>query len=481
MDEEKKSPEQINNMNFAKQMTTAVSSIDKLKESIASKKIYDTSTLKSMIESPDKNADKLQQQSEMMRAMNGILKEIQMYKANIPTYDHYLIVNDVNKFKTKEKLDKAYRNACIELERYNIKALCRWVIEKEIRLGEHYIYLQDGDNITYFEIPNSLCKITHMDGFMQGYSIKLNGITEKTLPAYPQDIQKLWQKYKNGQLNNDKNFVDNYYKISIDKGVVFGVELFESKLIPYYSGILLDLSRLGDMLNMDDETSYANNFKLIHQIIPSQDGKILVDYEEAYQYHQAVKNVLPDGVDCVSSPYDIKSIPLTSNATEVYNSINKLRNALYNGSGIDSSLFNSDNKTNNQMSIYSVIVDSVLAFKLLEYIKIWLNYIFMNNSALKNFKIVFTDSTIFNKEAKLQAIVNQSATYASKLEMLAVSGKTPLDAYNVLKMEELMSISEEMTPLANAHTQDSSELNDNGRPSADEEAEDPNVAPESEN
>ena len=232
---------------------------------------------------------------------------------------------------------------------------------------------------------------------------------------------------------------------------------------------------------MDDETSYANNFKLIHQIIPSQDGKILVDYEEAYQYHQAVKNVLPDGVDCVSSPYDIKSIPLTSNATEVYNSINKLRNALYNGSGIDSSLFNSDNKTNNQMSIYSVIVDSVLAFKLLEYIKIWLNYIFMNNSALKNFKIVFTDSTIVNKEAKLQAIVNQSATYARKLEMLAISGKTPLEAYNVLKMEELMSISEEMTPLANAHTQDSSELNDNGRPSADEEAEDPNVAPESEN
>ena len=42
MDEEKKSPEQINNMKFAKQMTTAVSSIDKLKESIASKKIYDT-------------------------------------------------------------------------------------------------------------------------------------------------------------------------------------------------------------------------------------------------------------------------------------------------------------------------------------------------------------------------------------------------------------------------------------------------------
>ena len=31
MDEEKKSPEQINNMNFAKQMTTAVSSIDMLK------------------------------------------------------------------------------------------------------------------------------------------------------------------------------------------------------------------------------------------------------------------------------------------------------------------------------------------------------------------------------------------------------------------------------------------------------------------
>ena len=79
-----------------------------------------------------------------------------MYKANIPTYDHYLIVNDVNKFKTKEKLDKAYRNACIELERYNIKALfyfkmrhlLDYILESnEYREFEHEMLLERNEGL----------------------------------------------------------------------------------------------------------------------------------------------------------------------------------------------------------------------------------------------------------------------------------------------------------------------------------------------
>lgn len=472
-----------NNLMFAKSISEGVSSIDELQRRITSRRKLTTDTIAQLMLDPNKNADRLQQQAELMRACNGILREIMLYKSNLPTFDHYLIVNDITKYKNKDKLDKDYIKAITELERYNIKSFCRWNIEETIRKGELYIYKQDGDNITYFRIPNELCKVTHMNGMIQGYSLKLSGITDETIGAYPNDIQKLYKKYKAGSLKNDKNFVKNYYKLDINKAVAFTIDLYESKNAPYYASLLMDLSRISDLNEVNMETALTENFKLIHQLLPSdkETGEITIDFETASMYDKAMKGELPQGVAGISTPYPLNSVTLNSNTSaKNYNYLTDLKDNLYNSSGVDSSLFNSQNRINNTSIVYSGIIDSILAFNLLERIKTWLNHDFKNNKYLKNFRIEFVDSTLYNKDAKAQAAINNCATWNSRLELFALQGKSPLVAYNTIKMEEMLGLDEYLTPLLNSHTMSSSDIEGNGRPTASENG-DPNLRGEADN
>ena len=62
--------------------------------------------------------------------------------------------------------------------------------------------------------------------------------------------------------------------------------------------------------------------------------------------------------------------------------------------------------------------------------------------------------------------------------MLALQGYTPLDAYNILKMEDLMKFEDFMSPLANSHTMTGEEVKENGRPNKAEETGDINRTPE---
>ena len=88
MDNEKKekTPKELrseNNMNFAKKINSAISSIDELQDKIKSRKKVTTEQIANLMSDPNKNATALQQQEEIMRACNGILREIIFYKSNI--------------------------------------------------------------------------------------------------------------------------------------------------------------------------------------------------------------------------------------------------------------------------------------------------------------------------------------------------------------------------------------------------------------
>lgn len=472
-----KTPEQVskeNNMYFAMALQNEVGGIDKIKSSEKKKKL-ETSRIQKALDDPYKNAHALQQQSENMRILNGTLKEIQFYKSNVLTFDHFLIPVDASKYKNKNKYFKDMRKACLELEKYNLKTLCPWLIETQLRVGEIYIYKQAGsDDITFFRMPNSMCKISHSKSFMNGYSIRLAEITEKTLPYFPQDIQDLYIAYRLGALKDDENFSEGYYKLEIDKAIAFTPEILETKGIPYYSGLLLDLSRIKDLEDLNMENAESDNFKLVHQLLPSDKdtGEITIPYETAMQYHRAMKNELPDGVGGISTPYPISSVSLGATSTSNYDYINTLRENLFNGSGVDSSLFNSDNKTTAQAIIYSGCIDSLLAKNLLDRIKIWLNYDFSKNSVLKNFRIVFCDSTVYDKDAKISAMASRLTTWASRLEYMALQGYTPLEAINILQVESQVDFDPMMSPLMTSHTATGSETA--GRPTASESSGDIN-------
>lgn len=474
------------NLSFAQQASMVdISNIDKISSNRKRSKV-DTDTIASALENPYSNVSTLQQQAELMRVINGNLKEIINYKSNLLTYDHYLVPLDASKFITKgqDNFFKSYRKACLELEKYNLKTFCPWVLESEFRKGEIYLYKQEtSDSITFVSLPEDLCKVTYTESFMLGYSIKLSGINTKQLGYYPTDIQNLYADYKAGKLKNDENFVDNYYKLPLENAIAFLPEVIESKGIPYYSGLLLDLSRIKDLADASMENIEANNFKLIHQLLPTDDdGELSIEPETAMFYHRALVRNVREGIGVVSSPYKIDSVSLQTNKVSDYEEINNLTNNVYDTAGIDSNLFNGDNRSSTQSVIYGTIVDSLVPLNLLDRIKIWLNYVFSKNSSLKNFQLYFCDTTKFNKEEKIQSSCNRLTTWTSKLEHLGICGYSPLEALNILQIESILDFGTLMSPLANSHTMSGIDVeNTGGRPSASEESGDPNRAPESSN
>ena len=460
-----------NLMTFAKKLANGVNSMDLLEEALKTRKKIDTDTIMDLMEDPMKNATKLQQVEEVMRMRHGILREIISYKANLPCYDHYLLPYDVSKLGNKKKLEKSYLAAVNELERYNIKPFCRWAIEDIYRKGEIFIIKEDkGDQITYYKIPNEICKSTHRMGMMNGFAIKLDKITEKILPAFPEMIQKLWKKYKEQKLKNDPNLLkENYYKLEIGDAICFNVDMCESKNPPYYVGLLADLGRIGDLNDLNMTTALAENFKILVQKLPTDEkGKMMTDANTASMYHQGLIRLLPNGVGGLTTPFDVESLTLTSNTNaKTYNYLTDLKNNLYDSSGVDGSLFNSINRSNSQAILYSGIIDSLFTFNLLERIRIWLNFDFQKNSALKAYKLYFCDNTYYNQQEKAQSALNNCTTWYSRVKMYAYQGMSPLEAYSVLKFEEAMGFDEYMKPLQNSHTMSSDDVG--GRPKVEDE------------
>ncbi|MGL4454135.1 MAG: hypothetical protein ACRDDY_19555, partial [Clostridium sp.] len=145
--------------------------------------------------------------------------------------------------------------------------------------------------------------------------------------------------------------------------------------------------------------------------------------------------------------------------------IDKLKKSTYDAAGINDELFNGT-KNNNQSVIFSQILDSLLPLDLIEQFRLFFNEVFKTNSALKNFELVYVDSTRFNKDEKIKLAIGNAGMYNSKLVLMAYQGHEPHQVYNILKQEELMGLSDLMKPMESAHT---SSGKDNGRPNANED------------
>ena len=118
--------------------------------------------------------------------------------------------------------------------------------------------------------------------------------------------------------------------------------------------------------------------------------------------------------------------------------MNKIERFIFDNAAINDDIF-SGTKSNNQAIIYGANVDSLLAFNLLQKFKMWLNFDFKKNNSLKNFEVVFVDSTIMDKDSKIKMAVNNITTWNSRMQLFAYMGYEPWEAYNILKMEEIMN------------------------------------------
>lgn len=462
----------LNNTKFAKIASETIRELDvKAKR----KKTNNTklNNINRYLDDPAKYPSDIQALMEYFESMSGILQSMLDYKANIFMLDHYLVSNDMSKYKTKDIFNKAYRKAVTELERYNIKFNTRWMLRKMLSVGELYMYcIVNKDSVTFLSLPPEHCKVCGASGFHQWYKIDLNSITEDTLGAYPDEIRKAYQSHRKGVKNKwiDK---DGWYKVKPENSCAFTLNYMASKNLPYYTSLLGDMARLKNVKDLDEISNMINNYKILQMVIPSdkETGDLLMDAEDARMYLYALRDILPEeGIGSFAAPMEVKALSVPDTRDKDLSYSTKLEESMYNNAGINSELFNGS-RSNNMAVIYSSKVDATVTWGLIENFKLWFNELFSNNTILKNFKLIFCDNTIFDKEDKLQQQINNLATYNSRLRVLALYGNTPKESFELLMQEDLMDLDSLMPVMANAHTMNTTE--DVGRPSNAEDEDNP--------
>ena len=447
-------------------INNGIGAVDKVYKKISRARTQSKDSIRNALKdaTSESNIKTLQNAMSSYRISNGILKQFINYQSNILTNDYFLVPTDMTKFKNKEDMWKKELEVAKYLELFNVKKNFRWMFEELITFGELYIYLiESKDSVVIVKIPQSICIIVGKDMNMQNvYGIDLSKITEEELNYFPKEIQDAWNKKKNGTLKSDELVDNKYYKVS-EKGVAFTLDEWGIKGVPYFAHILDSLMALEDIEDLDLSNATTDNFKLIQQKVPIDDkGTYLLDYDAVGIYHQSVKNAVPSGIGVVTSPMEIKGVPLTDSRVKNLDYATKVKKSIYDATGFNDDLFNGS-KSSNEAIAMGAVVDTLLPLKIQSMFASWINTILKNISKTKNWKVVFCNSTEYNQLNMVKNERENLAVYGSKKKYLALQGYTPLEALNILLNEEMLGIEEKMLPMQTSHTLSSED--EKGRPS----------------
>lgn len=458
----------IENLEFARKMSDSKTNVPYL--SRISSDLFGVSSIrkeqiKKLMSDPIKNANELQKVYNIIKNTSGTLKEIILYKSNILTYDHFIVPLDMNKYNSKDALEKAEFNAVTQLEKYQLKYNLPWIVQRVIEQGVVYLYkVETPDEIYFIEIPSSMCVMTSFKDGVWRFGISVKQLTEKNIVCYPTEIQDIYLKNKSGQLKDE--LIDNkYYELS-ENAFAFSLERFTDKGMPYYSHLLYDLLSLDELKGVETESAKLDNYKLIHQtpLTDKDTGKMQHTNDINTMYHNALKNQVPNGVGVITSPLPISSITLGNSKENKMNYYTKLEESIYSASGVNSELMNGSKSSNEAMAL-GAIIDTLLAFKVLNEVKHWLNIDLKRNSKTKNWKVVFVESTKHNRQQMINDAKSTITTWFGKRMYMALQGYTPLDSINIVKYEDMLNLNSSLKPLMTSHTASSSSP---GRPSNSE-------------
>lgn len=449
---------------FASRVTdsTGIRSIEKANKSYYRPSNITPAQLSRLLSNPSSNVDALQDVSVKMTQLNGMLKEFINYKSLILTQDHYIYPTDSFKYKDKESIWKDELKVAQYLERYGIKTLNRWLTKRLLQNGEVYIYKRETrDGILIQEMPQKICKMLVLDEFgIFRYGIDVSKITDDKIDYFPEEIINARQRFQTASDKKQLNdFVDNYYIVG-DSGAGFQLNQWESKGLPYYIHLFAGLMNLADAEALDNLNNKLDNYKLLHQeIAKDKDGKMVMDKDVVYSYHQSIKSVLPDGIAVVSTPMDLKSIPLGDNKLKTYEHSNNIKKAVYDNAGISDDLFNGNSKT-NESTILSSIIDTLVPIEIQGLLEKWFNYELRQKFKKGGWRVRFIETSYYNKQKAIQTERENLAVYGSKKKYLATQGFSPLEALNILHSESLLDLEEYMNPMLTSHT-----ISSGGRPS----------------
>ena len=445
-------------------------------ESVIYKK-YKKEEIVKMLESPQRNEDKIRELSNFIYLVSSHYRRLVDYYSTILLYNYLVVPIKISTKKpNKTKYKESYYYTINECEKYNLRHESTKAIKIAIRDGVYYgIPYETEDSFYIKPFDAKYARISTIEDGAFKFSVDLNYFNVKTylLPMYGIDFQIAYEKYKG---NRDKGLKGDKTKRWYEPPNGICIKVDESDPIyslPLFCGLLLDILSIEDYKMLQKSKAENDNYKVLSaKMETDEDGVPKMDFPTAQKYYGQMAQNLPLGIGLLMSPFDMSDYSFQTSTASERNNVTESINTFWQGAGTSPALFGGGNISSSGAITLAVKPDEAIAFSLLQQIERFFNKKLKLMNLPYSFKIQFLNQSIFNSDE----IANRISKAADKgmpvkMKYSSVLGLSPSDTLGLTYLEEdILELSNKVwkNTLISSNTQSASN-DEGGRPTNSEQ------------
>lgn len=451
---------------------------------------YDALTINKIMEVPYRFKNDLLRMSMYFYIRTQEFKNIIEYKSNMLTYANVLYPSTI--------VDDSFD---VDLYMKNLQFIKDYQIKSKFGIATKYLTRDDvffgyeitdnsGKNFLWKKLPSEYCIILGRDRFETyrvGFDMRYFEQFPQDLQTFPIEFQQKFEEYTGKKrrgadkksnptlLTNDVELIA-FMELSNDRAFAFKFDESVDYVLPYFSGMFLDLVRLSDLKDVTVLSDIADNYKLIHQEIPinkesGQEDDYLVSGDFLKGFHDNLRKNVPEGIGVATTPMKVTGITLKNGVGSYEDSlVSKHISTLLTQSGTSALLFNGSSTSAMGLN-KNIQVDENMMFKVLRQYELFMRkrLVLFNKGSYK-FDLKFLDHTHYNTEALFNNLLKAGQFgFNTEFEINAVLGRNQIDFINSGKVMDILGLKDKMIPLKSSHVGDASTSDEVGGKKTEEE------------
>ena len=408
---------------------------------------------------------------------SGIYSRLCRYMAYLYRYD-WMITPYINgcAFLTEssikdEKVIEGFNKALLYLDNFEVKRFFGEVALKVLRNGCYYGYLVPQTNkMVIQELPASYCRSRFqvnnrpaIEFNMRYFDDAFTDTTQrmKILNLFPEEFKKGYHAYRLGKLTPDfAGDTSGWYLLDVEKTIKFNINGDD---YPFLIAVIPAIIDLDEAQGLDRKKMAQKLLKIIIQKMPlDKNGELIFDVDEAQQLHNNAVRMLGKaiGLDVLTTFADVEVANMEqNNATAEDDSMDRVKQAIYDQAGVSQLQFNSDGNIalNN-----SILNDEASMYNLLVQFESFLNDLLkpFNKSPKKIlYKAQILTTTIYNYKEMAKLYKEQTQLgYSKMLPQIALGQSQSSILANAYFENEILGLSTIFIPPLMSSTMNSDTL-----------------------
>ena len=408
---------------------------------------------------------------------SGIYSRLCRYMAYLYRYD-WMITPYINgcAFLTEssikdEKVIEGFNKALLYLDNFEVKRFFGEVALKVLRNGCYYGYLVPQTNkMVIQELPASYCRSRFQVNNRPAIEFNMRYFDDaftdtaqrmKILNLFPEEFKKGYHAYRLGKLTPDfAGDTSGWYLLDVEKTIKFNINGDD---YPFLIAVIPAIIDLDEAQELDRKKMAQKLLKIIIQKMPlDKNGELIFDVDEAQQLHNNAVRMLGKaiGLDVLTTFADVEVANMEqNNATAEDDSMDRVKQAIYDQAGVSQLQFNSDGNIalNN-----SILNDEASMYNLLVQFESFLNDLLkpFNKSPKKIlYKAQILTTTIYNYKEMAKLYKEQTQLgYSKMLPQIALGQSQSSILANAYFENEILGLSTIFIPPLMSSTMNSDTL-----------------------